>query len=343
MWGGMTQVAIFGGAGFIGTHLAQHIIRSRPDLGVSIIDINPPRNANYALDLHRAVSERVRFVQHDVRRPIPDGICGDPVTVIYNLAAVHREPGHKHYEYFETNLLGAENVCDWATRQECKRVVFTSSIAPYGASEERKTECSLPTPETAYGSSKLVAEKIHLAWQAADASRKVLILRPGVVFGSGEGGNVTRLLRSVIRGYFAYMGNRKTRKAAGYVKELCHVMDFGLRVLNEDKKSSLVLNFSLDPVPTVEGFVNAIQRAANLRRTVLSVPRAMLVGGSYPIAAAANLIGLSQPINPVRIRKLFRSTNIEPWMLKQLGYQYRYTLESAFADWKADAPEDFER
>ena len=103
-----------------------------------------------------------------------------------NLAAIHREPGHQDYEYFETNLKGAENVCSWADQVGCNKIIFTSSIAPYGPAEEPKDEQSLTVPVTAYGSSKLAAEKIHIAWQHKDIEgRQLVIVRPGVVFGPG--------------------------------------------------------------------------------------------------------------------------------------------------------------
>lgn len=57
-------------------------------------------------------------------------------------------------------------------------MVFTSSIAPYAASEEEKYEDTLPTPNTPYGISKLVAEHIHREWQQADPNRQLTILRP---------------------------------------------------------------------------------------------------------------------------------------------------------------------
>ena len=51
---------------------------------------------------------------------------------------------------------------------------------------------TLPTPNTAYGIAKLVAEKIHEKWQNGDAAhRQLTIVRPGVVFGKGENGNFT--------------------------------------------------------------------------------------------------------------------------------------------------------
>ena len=83
---------------------------------------------------------------------------------IFNFAAVHRTPGHEDHEYCETNICGAKNVVAFAEKWNIKKIVFTSSIAPYGAAEELKKETTLPTPNTAYGISKLVAEKIHEKW-----------------------------------------------------------------------------------------------------------------------------------------------------------------------------------
>jgi nucleoside-diphosphate-sugar epimerase len=261
--------------------------------------------------------------------------------LVFNLAAVHREPGHAPTEYFETNLLGAEHVSAWASTVDCDTLVFTSSISPYGPSEEKKVETSLPTPETPYGSSKLAAEKIHLGWQSAKASRKLLIMRPGVIFGPGEGGNVTRLVRSLMGGYFVYLGNRKTVKAAGYVKELCRAMIFGVETLHSTDRSWLILNFTMDPPPTMEQMVNAILRIGGKARRPLNMPRRLLLGLSYPLAAVERIFGVKMPIHPVRVRKLFRSNNIWPEGLRSLGYQYAYTLETAMEDWKKEAPQDF--
>ena len=334
-------IVIFGGTGFIGTHIAQHWLREGLAGRLVLVDINPPRNEPYSALLQDGLkSGRVDYVPWDVRRPVPGDLL-PAADVVFNLAAVHREPGHLPHEYFETNLYGAENVCAWAAAMGCPRVVFTSSISPYGPSEALKDENSLPVPETPYGSSKLAAEKIHLAWQAAGPGRKLLILRPGVVFGPGEGGNVTRLIRSLVKGYFVYMGNRDTRKAGGYVKELCRVAQFGLEYQDHGGECATLLNFSMNPLPALEEFVQAIQKAAGLRRKPLSVPRSLLLGVSYPIDGVARTFGIRQPISPVRVRKLFRSTSVDPKRLRDLGYQWQFTLEDAFHDWKRDLPADF--
>lgn len=338
-----TTVVLFGGTGFIGTHLAQEWLRARLAKKIVLVDLLPPRNEPYCADLQTGLADgRIEFVRWDVRQPIPPDLLPE-ADLIFNLAAIHREPGHAASEYFETNLPGAENVCAWASSVGCSRMVFTSSISPYGPSEDLKDESSLPAPETPYGSSKLEAEKIHMRWQSDLHSRRVLILRPGVVFGPGEGGNVTRLVRSVVKGYFAYMGNRQTRKAGGYVKELCRAIRFGLDTQDRSGEAVMLLNFSMDPPATLESYVNAIRSVAGIRRRPMSVPRSLLVGIAYPIDAVARTFGIRQPISPVRVRKLFRSTSIDPAGLRRLGYVWQYTLEEAFLDWKRDRPEDFAR
>lgn len=336
-------VVLFGGTGFIGTHVAMDCLREGLAERVILVDLNPPRVEPWTAPLQAALQTgQARFVRGDVRQPIPESLL-PKADLVFNLAAVHREPGHEPREYFETNLGGAEHVCAWAATVGCERIVFTSSIAPYGPCDEMKDETSLPVPDSAYGSSKLAAEKIHMAWQAGCPRRRLLILRPGVVFGPGEGGNVTRLIRSVMKGYFVYMGNRQTRKAGGYVKELCRAIRFGLDHQDRSEESVTLLNFSMDPPPTLESYVTAIGNAAGIRRSPAQLPRSLLLAASYPISAVAATLGIRQPITPVRVRKLFRSTSIDPRRLRDLGYQPRYTLEAALEDWKHDLPADFAR
>lgn len=57
-----------------------------------------------------------------------------------------------------------------------------------------------------------------------------MIARPGAVFGPDERGNVSRLIKAVFGRYFFYMGNRDTRKAGTYVKELCNAMLWVLEI-----------------------------------------------------------------------------------------------------------------
>ncbi|MGH9877596.1 MAG: NAD-dependent epimerase/dehydratase family protein, partial [Nitrososphaerales archaeon] len=180
----MTCAVIFGGTGFIGTFFAEHLLATDSFSKVYLFDkeLLEAKSSKYRKGLVQGLSQ-TEIVVGDVRQEIawqPQ----ENVTLIANLAAVHREPGHEDFEYYETNLLGAENICAWAERVGCDDIIFTSSISPYGPSDQQKNECSLPVPTTAYGGSKLVAEKIHQTWLARDSDKRhLVIVRPGVVFG----------------------------------------------------------------------------------------------------------------------------------------------------------------
>jgi GlcNAc-P-P-Und epimerase len=333
------QCVVFGGTGFIGTHFASHLLASGRVQQVWLADFRPTAPATWPKPLRTEHQNgRVHCLTLDVRQPITHAELPPHADLIVNLAAVHREPGHEPEEYFATNLPGAEHVCAWAEEVQCKTMVFTSSIAPYGPTEERKDESSLPVPISPYGASKLAAEKIHLGWQRAGQGRQLTIVRPGVVFGPGEGGNVTRMIRAVLGRYFFYMGNRHTRKAGGYVKELCHALTWVMEWQKQTGTNVALFNFSMDPAPTVEEYVETIFRVANVRHFIPSVPYPLLLGVSYPIEAVSRPLGLHQPISPVRIRKLVRSNHIDPRFLREHSYPYQYTLESALADWLQDRP-----
>ncbi len=335
------NAVIFGGTGFIGTYFALELIQEKNYSKVYLLDIAPICEKRF-LPLLKPYIDRGQLIYQpcDVRKAIGEQttIAESEVNLIANFAAIHREPGHEAEEYYETNLLGADNVCTWANAIHCKNIIFTSSIAPYGPSETPKTENSLPVPISAYGGSKLAAEKIHIAWQRDDkVNKRLTIVRPGVVFGAGEGGNVSRLIKAVLGRYFFYMGNKHTRKAGTYVKELCRAMCWVHDSAKDDSNIRL-FNMSMNPGPSMEEYVNTICEVAAVNRFVPSVPFAVLYPASFLVEVIAKIVRVNQPISPVRIKKLVRSNNILPEYLEKQGYEYRYTLKSALQDWKQQMP-----
>ncbi|PRW97777.1 NAD-dependent epimerase/dehydratase [Pseudomonas fragi] len=338
----MSCAVIFGGSGFIGVFFAKQLLASGRAEKIYLYDREQVANKPFPY--------RTKLVQDDARiieinGDVRQSITWQPeecVALTVNFAAIHREPGHEDFEYYETNLLGAENVCAWAERVGCNDIVFTSSISPYGPSEQQKTERSLPVPVTAYGGSKLVAEKIHQVWLAADkAQRHLVIVRPGVVFGPGEGGNVSRLIKAVINRYFFYMGNRDTRKAGTYVKELCYAIEWVLQRQKERSEHFTLFNMSMNPGPSIQEYVQTVCKVAGVKRNVLAIPYPVMLGCAYAIEVVARPLGIKHPFSPVRIRKLVRSNDIHPGYLVDNGYVYRFNLESAFADWKNDCPAEW--
>ena len=326
---------ITGGTGFIGTHLTNLLNEVHPDAKVWNLDIVKPGTPNPVVKNYKpAVREGEKlgsaWVECDVRKPIENlPFEPTPEDVIFNFAAVHRTPGHEDIEYFETNIRGAENVCAFAEKYGIRRMVFTSSIAPYGASEQLKEETTLPTPNTPYGISKLVAEKIHMVWQKGGEGRKLTIVRPGVVFGKGENGNFSRLYWGIRKHTFAYPGRKDTIKACVYVKELVR---FILWNVEERKPPFDIYNCTFEPAYTIEQIVTAMKKVTGLTQWVPYIPNALIM----PAAVGAQMVGNPMGICPARVRKLQISTNICGKKMKESGYQFKYTFEEALKDWFAD-------
>ena len=304
---------IFGGSGFIGSHVAEALAAGGED--VVVADIVEP-----------TVSiPGVTFLRCDVRRPITID-PGEGFDKIFNLAAVHRTPGHAPGEYYETNVLGAQNVVAWCEQAAQHTLIFTSSISVYGPSEEMKSEASEPTPNADYGRSKLIAESIHRHWAASSADNRLTIVRPAVVFGHGERGNFTRLAHALSRGRFLYAGRKDTIKACGYVEDLVDAMLY----VDGLGKPETIFNFCYDHQYSIEEICTAFHDVAGyplprmlprrLLKTAMTTLRVINPNDRGPIVAA-------------RIAKLTLSTNIDPAFLREHGYTWPTDLEGGLRKW----------
>lgn len=339
---------LFGGSGFIGSYLALELLKENIADTIILADLIEPDFASYPSSLRDAFAEKtIQYVRLDVRNYDEFAQLPQAVDLVVNLAAVHREPGHDSYEYYQTNLPGAEHVCQWASAVDAQQMIFTSSISVYGSVEDfsaepqSKSETTTPQPNTPYGFSKLAAERIHQEWLAAEPGRSLLIVRPGVIFGSGERGNVTRMVRAILGNYFLYTGNQSTRKAGGYVKELTRSIVWMYNKQQELGKQLLLYNFSMDPAPTVSEFATEIQTVSGRASKIRSLPYKLLLFLSHFTDIAARMVGRNSNINPVRVRKLLRSNYIIPDTLKQLGYQYKFNLRMSMEDWQKQNPGDW--
>lgn len=88
--------------------MSQHLLDK--NFRVVIADLVPPSH----------LLEAVEFVLTDVRYPVAlKGLPSD--TYVFNLAAIHRSPGHKEDEYYETNILGTVNVLNWCLANSIQR------------------------------------------------------------------------------------------------------------------------------------------------------------------------------------------------------------------------------
>jgi len=153
------SVLITGGAGFLGSHLAQSILDDSRYLGMTIVVLddlsggfikNVPQSSQ-VLFVKGSVTDHVLverlFQEHSFR-------------FVFHLAAYAAE-GLSHFIRrfnYTNNLIGSVNLINASVRHDVRHFVFTSSIAVYGSGQVPMLESTLPQPEDPYGISKYAVE-----------------------------------------------------------------------------------------------------------------------------------------------------------------------------------------
>lgn len=181
---------VTGGAGFIGSHVAEQLCQSGQD--VVVLD-----------DLSGGFRENVPAASTFVQGSILDVPLLDHLfrkhrfRYVFHLAAYAAE-GLSHFIKrfnYNNNLVGSINLINAAVNYEVNCFVFTSSIAVYGAGQTPMTEDLVPQPEDSYGIAKLAVE------QELKASHEMfglnyVIFRPHNVYGERQ--NIADRYRNVV-------------------------------------------------------------------------------------------------------------------------------------------------
>ncbi|HYW27176.1 MAG TPA: NAD-dependent epimerase/dehydratase family protein [Terriglobales bacterium] len=175
----MSRAIVTGGAGFIGSHLVERLVRDGWDVRV-LDDLSSGRRRNLA-DLDGAVE----VVDGDVRDPDVAGAAVAGAEVVFHLAALPsvQRSWERPLDSLGVNALGTANVVEAAVRAGCRTLVYSSSSSVYGdQAAPVKTESLPPRPISPYGYAKLMGEKVSLAHSREDGTR-VIALRYFNVFG----------------------------------------------------------------------------------------------------------------------------------------------------------------
>ena len=318
---------IFGGMGYIGQNLCKKFLEEKIFDKIFVIDLKVENEKK---------NEAINYFESDVRSEInlEVGEIDIDSSWVFNLAAIHREPGHEYNEYFDTNVNGSENVNRFLEKTKIKNLFFTSSIAPYGKSKQMRDEYSQCYPETAYGISKWKAESIHKNWFSKDSSRKLIISRPGVIYGPGDPGNMLRMIKGIKNGTFFIPGDPKIIKAYGYIYGF---IDSVLFTMNKSQ-NFIIYNYAEFPSKTLQEIIKDTKIFFKISRPVLKLPLFFLV-------LASNIISFvwpNNPIHPVRVKKAAFPTNIKPSYLIKNNFKFNYPFKKSLEHWKNISPDDFQ-
>lgn len=284
----MKTVSVVGGSGFIGTRLSSRLSRIA-EAQFQIVD----KVQGNAFPEQTTVAD-VRSVEH-LRSSIREH------DVIVNLAAEHRDDVRPLNLYDDVNVSGARNICTVAREKKVSTIVFTSSVAVYGFAPIGTSESGGISPFNDYGRTKYEAEQIYKAWQAeAPEERTLVIIRPTVVFGEQNRGNVYNLLRQVASGKFVMVGSGENRKSMAYVENVAAFIEYSMVF----KPGVHIYNFIDKPDFTMNQLVVSVKRILGQDEKIgLRLPYALgyAIGKGFDLVAAITNKRLS--ISSIRVKK----------------------------------------
>jgi UDP-glucose 4-epimerase len=292
----MRNVLVTGGAGFIGSHVAEALV-ARGD-AVTVLD-----------DLSGGHPENVPAGATLVRASVADPAAVDALFAahrfefVFHLAAYAAE-GLSHFirRYnYTNNVIGSVNLVNAAVNTGVRGFVFTSSIAVYGASPELPmTEATPPHPEDPYGVAKLAVEQ-DLAAARAMFGLDFILFRPHNVYGPRQ--NIADRYRNVV-GIFmnqilrgepmTIFGDGTQTRAFSYIDDVAPVIATSVDV---PAAWNQVFNIGADVPCTLNELAAAVARAMGVTPAVAHLPaRAEVAHAHASHDRARDVFGPRDPV-----------------------------------------------
>jgi nucleoside-diphosphate-sugar epimerase len=305
-------INIVGGSGFIGTRLS--MLLKHDEVDFKIVD-----KVISGAFTNQTVLADVRSVE-----ALESAISENAILI--NLAAEHRDDVKPLSLYDEVNVQGARNLCSVARQKGINKIVFTSTVAVYGFAPLGTDETGEIAPFNDYGRSKYAAELIFKEWQQEDpTNRPLVIVRPTVVFGEQNRGNVYNLLRQIASGRFVMIGKGENLKSMAYVENVATFLKFAITF----QPGVHVYNYIDKPDFTMNKLVSTVHRILGRPEDVgLRLPYAvgLMIGMGFDLIAA--ITGKRLAISSIRVNKFCANTMFNT-SLAQTGFVAPVPLDEA--------------
>ena len=307
------MIHIIGGSGFIGSRLSSKLITTSHNYEFCIVDKN----------LSREYPDKCRIA--DVRSVEDLEKQLDAGSILVNLAAEHRDDVFPLSLYQDVNVGGAENICRVARDKNIETIVFTSTVAVYGFAAPGTDEFGAIAPFNEYGRTKYEAELVFRRWQTeVPNKRRLVIIRPTVVFGERNRGNVYNLLRQIASKAFVMVGKGENSKSMAYVENIAafilYTLSFppGLHIYNYVDKPDL----------QVKRLIAHVFKLLGRKPTRFVIPKTLGFAIGRVLDLIANLTGKRFPVSYIRVKK-FCADSMFATSVEKTGFKAPVSLNDA--------------
>ncbi|MES2307871.1 MAG: NAD-dependent epimerase/dehydratase family protein [Verrucomicrobiota bacterium] len=263
-------VLVTGAAGFIGSHVAEHCLKS----GMRVVAVD-----DLSGGFRQNVPEGCEWIQGDLKDPlfVESLWKGRKFDYVYHLAAYAAE-GLSHFirSYnYQTNLIASMHLINQSVKNDVKCFVFASSIAVYGKNQVPMVEELAPLPEDPYGISKYAVE-LDLKAAHEMFGLNYSIFRPHNVYGERQ--NIADKYRNVIGIFMNQVLQGKPMSIFGDGKQtraFSHVDDVAPLIAHAPLVSGAIneiFNVGADTPYTILDLVKEVSEAFGVSPHVLHMP-----------------------------------------------------------------------
>jgi len=197
-------------------------------------------------------------------------------------------------------------------------ISYSPAVFPYTAKVQCVSTRNTREPGNAYGQSKLMTENVPTQL-GAEANMKVTILRLSTVYGEGEPGNVSRLIKGVAKCGPLVLGSGRNKKSMTYVDNVTALCS---KLAECSGSGGLSIMNVADPEPyTLEEIVSTIALALNRSGRLIRVNSKLAPLGSWCLTSAARLFGRNSPLTPDQVIKIIEDAVCDVTKLrKEVGF-----------------------
>lgn len=270
-------------------------------VGSNLVNALKKEHTLYGVDIVAPVKEGVEktFSWKDV-----DDNAIPPMDAIIHLAGKAHDTKNRAAAqvYFDVNTGLTQKIYDYFLKSEAKRFIFFSSVkaAADKVPGDVLTEEVVPAPKGPYGESKIKAEEYILKNEALrtrneeSASKRVFILRPCMIHGSGNKGNLNLLYGVVSKGIPWPLGAFENRRTFTSIDNLCFVVE-GLLTKNVQ---SGIYHMADDEALSTNELIEVMCEAMGKKAHIWKINRSLMEG----VASIGTTLHL--PLNEERLGKL---------------------------------------
>ena len=305
------KIATIGGSGFVGTRLIK-IFNQDPQLEVLNIDKQQSE----------AFSEITHIANVLDKGSLTTLLKGVDLVVL--LAAEHRDDVTPVSLYYDVNVQGMKNTLEAMDENGIQRIIFTSSVAIYGLDKDNPDESFPADPFNHYGKSKWQAELVLQEWAKNHPDWNINIVRPTVIFGEGNRGNVFNLLNQIATGKFMMIGSGNNQKSMSYIGNIIAFIEF---LVHHKKEGYNVYNYVDKPDFTTNDLVYHTGEILNKKIPTVHIPYWLGMLGGYGFDVLAFVSRKKMNISSVRVKKFCAVTKYDSTKAMSSGFVPPYALE----------------